>query len=102
MFNPHILALLCFVNGLVIAYICICRLNSTSIRVLRGVRFKYVVTLTGGLAYGSQPILFNEWPTTGGLILHLCVTAGLLSGIKRWRLGPPSDAFKPEIQPQGH
>ena len=98
--NSHLFALVAFVNGLVIAYICVCRLNYTSTRVMPGVRFKYVMLLTGGIAYGAQPILFNEWPTTGGTVLHLCITAGLLSGFRRWRFGPPSDSLKPEIQPQ--
>lgn len=99
--NLHLVALVAFINGLVISYICVCRLNYSSVRVMPGVRFKYVMLLTGSVAYGAQPILFNEWPTTGGTVLHLCITAGLISGFRRWKSGPPSDALKPEIQPQG-
>lgn len=100
--DQKLVALLAFANGLFIAYVCICRLNATHINVIASVRFKYVMLLMGALAYGSQPILFNEWPTTGGLILQFSVSIGLASGFYRWREGPPADTIKPEIQPQGN
>lgn len=95
------MALLAFANGLFIAYVCLCRLNASHINVIPSVRFKYTMLLMGSLAYGSQPILFGEWPTTAGLILHFCISLGLAAGFWRWREGPPADTLKPEIQPQG-
>lgn len=88
-----LLALASFVNGLFIAYVCICRLNSMHIKVIPSVRFKYVMLMVGALAFGSQPILWGEWPSTGGLVLQFCVTAGLAAGYKRWQSGPPSDTL---------
>lgn len=89
-----IVALLSFVNGLFIAWTCICRLNATHINVMPSVRFKYVMLMVGSLAFGSQPFLFNEWPTTGGLILQYCITAALIANYQRWREGPPKDTLK--------
>ncbi len=95
------MALVAFANGLFIAFVCIQRLAATHINVIPSVRFKYAMLLMGALAYGSQPMLFREWPTTGGLILHFSISVGLISGFRRWSAGPPSDTIKPEIQPQG-
>lgn len=88
-----LLALASFVNGLFIAYVCICRLNATHINVIPSVRFKYVMLMVGSLAYGSQPLLFGEWPNTAGSILHFCISAGLIAGYKRWQYGPPADTL---------
>lgn len=100
--NEKLIALVAFANGLFIAYVCFCRLNSTHGNVIASVRFKYVMLLMGSLAYGTQPLLFGEWPTTGGLIFQFSISAGLVAGYERWRFGPPSDTLKPEIQPQGN
>lgn len=88
------MALLSFANGLLIGYICICRLSAMSVRVLASVRLKYVALMVGSMAYGSQPILFAEWPTTSGLLLHFTVTFSLITGWERWRFGPPADTLK--------
>lgn len=90
------MALLSFANGLLIAYICVCRLSAMSVRVFASVRFKYVTLMVGSLVFGSQPILFSEWPTISGLILHFTVTISLVAGWGRWKDGPPADTFKCE------
>ena len=92
--DQTLLATINFFNGLVVGYICICRLGVTCKEVIPSVRFKYTMLLVGSLAYGSQPILFGEWPTTGGTFFLLCVAAGLIAGFGRWREGPPRDTLK--------
>lgn len=99
--DVRIIALIALIDALFIAYVCICRLNATHIEVMPSIRFKYVMLLMGSLAYGAQPILFNEWPSVGGMVLMFCITAGLVGGFERWKDGPPNDTLKPEIQPQG-
>jgi len=93
MSHDHTMALIAFANGLFIAWICICRLNATHIKVLPSVRFKYVALMVGSLAFGSQPLMWGEFPGTGGLILQFCVTAGLVAGYRRWHNGPPEDTL---------
>lgn len=99
--DVRIIALVAFIDALFVAYVCLCRLNAAHINVIPSVRFKYTMLLMGSLAYGAQPILFNEWPSMGGMVLLFCVTAGLVAGVERWKDGPPADTLKPEIQPQG-
>ena len=95
------IALVAFIDALFVAYVCLCRLNAAHVNVIPSVRFKYSMLLMGSIAYGAQPILFNEWPSAGGMVLLFCVTAGLIAGFERWKDGPPADTLKPEIQPQG-
>ena len=90
---PNIEALFAFVNSLFIAWVCICRLNATHINVLPSVRFKYVMLLVGSLAFGGQPFMWGEYPSTGGLVLQFCVTAALVGGYRRWQSGPPADTL---------
>lgn len=92
--HNELLALLSFANGVLIGYVCICRLNVMTCRVLASVRVKYVALMVGSLAYGSQPILFGEWPTISGIILHFTVTVSVLTGWVRWKGGPPADTLK--------
>ena len=54
-----------------IAYICVGRLAMCHPGVVKLVRVKYTVLVTGSLAYGFQPILFNDWPSPGGVIFAL-------------------------------
>lgn len=88
------LAAINFFNSLVVAYICICRLNAAHVEVIASVRFKYTLLMVGSLAYGSQPMLFGEFPTIGGTFFLSCVMVGLIAGYERWKAGPPRDTFK--------
>ncbi len=92
--HNELLALLSLLNGVFIGYVCICRLNVMTCRVLASVRVKYVAIMVGSLVYGSQPILFSEWPTISGLLLHFTVTVSVVTGWERWKGGPPADTLK--------
>ena len=74
-----------------IAYICVGRLSMCHPGVAKLVRVKYTVLVTGSLAYGFQPILFNDWPSPGGVIFALSVLIGLLCSAARWRREPPKE-----------
>lgn len=89
----NIEALAAFINSLFIAWVCICRLNVTNVKVLPSVRFKYVMMMVGSLAFGGQPFLWGEYPSTGGLILQFCITASLIVSYRRWQFGPPADTL---------
>lgn len=80
-------------NSAFIAWICICRLNASHIKVLPSVRFKYVTLMVGSLAFGGQPIFWGEYPGMGGMVFQFCVLAGLVAGYRRWHDGPPSDTL---------
>lgn len=74
-----------------IADICVFRLSMCHPGVARLVRLKHTVLVTGSLAYGFQPILFDAWPSPGGIIFAISVLIGLLCSSARWRRGPPAE-----------
>lgn len=71
--------------------ICVRRLSLCHPGISMLVRLKYTMLLTGSFAYGFQPLLFNDWPTRGGLILSMAVLVGLLCSARRWRGHPPQE-----------
>lgn len=72
--------------------ICVCRLSLCHPGISMLVRLKHTMLLTGSFAYGFQPLLFNDWPTRGGVILSASVLVGLMCSAYRWHGRPPKDA----------
>ena len=93
--NPLLLTVLHFVFCSVIAWAAICRLNITSRQVLFSERFKYVVLLVGSTGSGLQGPFFGEMPGRADVLLAATVCVYVVLGIRRWRYGPPADAFAP-------
>ena len=71
--------------------ICVGRLSMCHPGVSMLVRLKYTMLLSGSFAYGFQPLLFNDWPTRGGLILSVAVLIGLLCSAHRWHGHAPKE-----------
>lgn len=85
--SHQLVSLFCLANSIVILFFCICRLNKMQKGILIEARIHYVALIAGGLAHGFQTILFDEWPTTGGLILQIAVSISIATGFFRWRNG---------------
>ena len=69
---------------LVIAWACICRLNSDVCKYLLRPRARYTMLLAGSLASGLQPVLFGAWPGIGTVLFSASVLGGLLINVVRW------------------
>lgn len=74
-----------------IMVICICRLGMSHEGILKLVRFKYTMLLTGACGYGFQPFLFGTWPTPAGMFFAFTVLIGLFCSAHRWRKAPPRE-----------
>lgn len=85
--SQQLVSLFCLVNSVVILFVCICRLNKMQKGILIGARIHYVALIAGVLAHGFQTIFFEEWPTTGGLILQTAVAISIATGFFRWKNG---------------
>lgn len=69
-------------SGIVLA--CICRLNTPSCKYDKYKRAKYTLMLTASMASAFQKALFNETPTTAGVIIAIAVLVGLIIHMPRW------------------
>ena len=79
-----------------IAWSCICRLGLGSTDVLVRVRIKYSLLLVGSLAFGGQPVLFNEWPGVAGVLFSASVFVSMLAGMHRWKGAAPEEVLVPD------
>lgn len=70
-----------------ICWACLCRLNSRICQAYRLARARYVLLLTGAVAAGLQPLLFNTWPNVASVIFAAAVLAGLGLNVVRWSSG---------------
>jgi hypothetical protein len=72
-----------------IVWMCLCRLNVSSVEVHPQVRAYYTLLLTGAMAYGLQAPLFGYIPTPAGIFFATCVAIGMLMSRARWSAGAP-------------
>lgn len=80
-----------------IMWSCICRLNSDLCRHHIGPRARYTLLLAGASANGWQPLLFNEYPGIGTVLLSLSVATSLAISARWW---PAPENTPPHFHPQ--
>jgi hypothetical protein len=90
--NPHVnIQVLLTVFGLLLAGICVCRMNTLSpARHKLGTRLKYLLMFGGSLALAGDPWFFPRHEGLGTLLFLVTVTVGVLLSSPDWRRGPPA------------
>ena len=58
---------------LLVAYMCICRLNSRASAHFKKVRIKFILLLVGSIASGLQPLFWATLPDVGSLTFSSAV-----------------------------
>ena len=90
-----LLAWLNFIMCAGIGWSCLCRVALMSSSTTRP-RFRaiYALLTTAAFCSGLSPILWNEWPGPGQLMMGLAAGFVLGWGANNWRNGPPDYARK--------
>lgn len=78
------------VLSIVLAIICVCRMNVLTDRHKLVVRLRYLILFCGSLTTAMAPWAFPTNPRFGGLILVAALVLHLLLSAAEWKNGPPA------------
>lgn len=77
------------VFAVVLAVICICRMNVLTNRHKLVVRIRYLLLFCGSVSTAMSPWAFPDNPRLGGFILLVTLVVHMLLGAAEWKHGPP-------------